>query len=81
MIVPTENIGIKDILSYEEIPVQILDCQLCKLRTYDVVSVKVLWMNQFVEESTWEAEEDLKKKYSHLFESGENADQSTKFSS
>ncbi|WMV32248.1 hypothetical protein MTR67_025633, partial [Solanum verrucosum] len=33
LIIPTENIGIKDILSYGEIPVQILDCQVRKLRT------------------------------------------------
>ncbi|WMV58579.1 hypothetical protein MTR67_051964 [Solanum verrucosum] len=33
LIVPTEVIGIKEILSYEEIPVQILDSQVRKLRT------------------------------------------------
>ncbi|WMV32687.1 hypothetical protein MTR67_026072 [Solanum verrucosum] len=40
----------------------------------DVASVKVLWRNQFVEEATWEAELDMKKRYPHLFESGGNAD-------
>ncbi|WMV36917.1 hypothetical protein MTR67_030302 [Solanum verrucosum] len=79
LIIPTKNIGIKDSLSYEEIPVQILDCQVRKLRTKEVASVKVLWMNQFVEEATWEAEEDMKKRYPHLFEIGENADQGTNF--
>ncbi|WMV50437.1 hypothetical protein MTR67_043822 [Solanum verrucosum] len=39
-IIPTENIGIKDKLSYEEIPVQILHRHVCKLRTKDVASVK-----------------------------------------
>ncbi|WMV09906.1 hypothetical protein MTR67_003291 [Solanum verrucosum] len=77
LIISTENIGIKDSLSYEEIPVQILDRQGRKLRTKEVASVKVLWRNQFVEEATWEAEEDKKKSYPHLFESGENADQGT----
>ncbi|WMV53894.1 hypothetical protein MTR67_047279 [Solanum verrucosum] len=57
------------------IPVQILDRQVRKLRTKEVASVKVLWMNQFVEEATWEADEDMKKRYPHLFETGENADQ------
>ncbi|WMV33558.1 hypothetical protein MTR67_026943 [Solanum verrucosum] len=42
LIIPTEDIGIKDSLSYEEIPVQILDCQVRKLRTKEVASVKVL---------------------------------------
>ncbi|WMV10134.1 hypothetical protein MTR67_003519 [Solanum verrucosum] len=32
-IIPTENIGIKDNLSYEEVPVEILDRQVRKLRT------------------------------------------------
>ncbi|WMV35098.1 hypothetical protein MTR67_028483 [Solanum verrucosum] len=79
LIIPTENIGIKDSLSYEDIPVQILDRQVCKLRTKEVASVKVLWRNQFVEEATWEAEEDMKKRYPHLFESGESVDQGTNF--
>ncbi|WMV49435.1 hypothetical protein MTR67_042820 [Solanum verrucosum] len=71
LIIPTEDIGIKDSLSYEEIPIQILDLQVRKLRTKEVASVKVLWRNQFVEESTWEVEEHMKKIYPHLFEFGE----------
>ncbi|WMV25256.1 hypothetical protein MTR67_018641 [Solanum verrucosum] len=81
LIIPTEVIGIKDSLSYEEIPVQILDRQVRRLRTKEVASIKVLWRNQFVEEATWEAEEDMKKRYPHLFETGEIPDQGTKFSS
>ena len=57
LIISTENIGIKDSWSCEEIPVQILDHHVHKLRTKEVASVKVLWRNQFVEESTWEVEE------------------------
>ena len=77
LIVPSENQGIKDSLYYEEIPVQILNRQVHKLRTKEVASVKVLWRNQFVEERTQEDEEDMKKRYQHLFESGEDADQGT----
>ena len=66
-----ENIGIKDSLSYEEIPIRILERQVCKFRTTKVASVKVLWRNQFVEEATWEALEDMKKRYPNLFESRE----------
>ncbi|WMV42042.1 hypothetical protein MTR67_035427, partial [Solanum verrucosum] len=71
LIIPTKNIGIKDNLSYEEIPVQILDHQVHKLRTKEVASVKVLWRNQFVEKTTWEVEEDMKKRYPYLFTFGE----------
>ncbi|WMV58546.1 hypothetical protein MTR67_051931 [Solanum verrucosum] len=75
LIIRNEDIGIKDSLSYEEISVQILDRQVHKLRTKEVASIKVLWRNQFVEEAAWEAEEDMKKRYPHLFESGEIPDQ------
>ncbi|WMV25394.1 hypothetical protein MTR67_018779 [Solanum verrucosum] len=71
LILPIEDIGIKDSLAYEEILVQILDRQVRKSRTKEVASVKVLWRNQFFEEATWEAEEDMKKRYPHLFEFGE----------
>ena len=81
LIVPTEYVGIKDILSNEEVMFQSLDRQIRKLRTKEIASVKVLWRNQFVQEETLEAEEDVKKIYPHLFESGENANQGTKLSS
>ncbi|WMV30506.1 hypothetical protein MTR67_023891 [Solanum verrucosum] len=77
LIIPTEDIEIKDSLSYEEIHVQILDHQVCKLRTKEVASVRVFWRNQFVEEATREVEENMKKIYPHLFDSGVNADQGT----
>ncbi|XP_015168126.1 uncharacterized protein [Solanum tuberosum] len=70
LIIPTKDIGIKVIISYEEIPVQILDRQISKFRTKEVALVKVLWRNQFIEEGTWEDEEDMKKRYPQLFESG-----------
>ncbi|WMV30262.1 hypothetical protein MTR67_023647 [Solanum verrucosum] len=71
LIIPTKYIGIKDRLSYEEILVQILDRQVRMLRTKEIASVRVLWTNHFVEEATLEAEEDMKRRYPHLFESGE----------
>ncbi|XP_009766246.1 uncharacterized protein [Nicotiana sylvestris] len=68
LVVPTEVIGVKDSLSYKEIPMAILDRQIRKLRTKEIASVKVHWRNQKVEEATWEAEEDMKSRYPHLFE-------------
>ncbi|WMV44614.1 hypothetical protein MTR67_037999 [Solanum verrucosum] len=63
----------QELAAVHPVPVQILDRQVRRLRTKDVASVKVLWKNQFVEEAIWEVEEDMKKRYSRLFESGENA--------
>ncbi|XP_075076832.1 uncharacterized protein LOC142163446 [Nicotiana tabacum] len=66
---PIEDIEVSENLSYEEILVSILDRQIRKLRTKEVASVKVLWRSNNVEEMTWEAEEDMKSRYPHLFES------------
>nr|XP_009800441.1 PREDICTED: uncharacterized protein LOC104246331 [Nicotiana sylvestris] len=68
LVVPTEIIGVKDSLSYEEIPLAILDRQIRKLRSKEIASVEVLWRNKKVEEAKWEAEEDMKSRYPHLFE-------------
>ncbi|XP_060170852.1 uncharacterized protein LOC132601806 [Lycium barbarum] len=62
-----EEIEINKGLSYEEEPVQILDRQIRRLRTKDIASVKVLWRNHNTEEATWEVDEDMKKRYPHLF--------------
>ncbi|XP_075074812.1 uncharacterized protein LOC142162365 [Nicotiana tabacum] len=66
---PIEDIEVSENLSYDEIPVAILDRQIRKLRTKEVASVKVLWRSNNVEEMTWEAEDDMKSRYPHLFES------------
>ncbi|XP_019264847.1 PREDICTED: uncharacterized protein LOC109242447 [Nicotiana attenuata] len=67
LIVPVETIEVNEELTYEKIPVAILDRQVRKLRNKEIASVKVIWRNQQVEETTWEAEEEMKKKYPHLF--------------
>ncbi|XP_070020046.1 uncharacterized protein [Nicotiana sylvestris] len=67
-IVPIEAIEVNEELSYEEIPVTILDRQVRKLRNKEVASVKVLWQSEQVEEATWEAESEMNEKYRHLFD-------------
>ena len=59
----------KDSLSYEDVPVEILDRQVRRLRNKEVASVKVLWRSQSVEGATWEAEAAMKVKYPYLFPS------------
>ncbi|XP_070002580.1 uncharacterized protein [Nicotiana sylvestris] len=66
-IVLVETIEVNEELSYEEVPVAILERQVRKLRNKEITSVKLLWRNQQVEEAAWEAEEDMKKKYPHFF--------------
>ncbi|XP_070009804.1 uncharacterized protein [Nicotiana sylvestris] len=67
-IMPIEAIEVNKELSYEEILVAILDRQVLKLKNKEIASIKVLWRNQQVEEATWDAEEEMRKKYPHLFE-------------
>ena len=54
-ILPIDGVCVKDNLSYEEVPFQILDRKVEKLRNKDVASIKVLWKNHLVEGATWEA--------------------------
>jgi len=68
-IVPLDDVAIQEDLTYEEVPIEILDRQVKKLRNKEIASVKVLWRNQKVESATWEAEEDMKKRYPYLFPS------------
>ncbi|XP_055835165.1 uncharacterized protein LOC129903643 [Solanum dulcamara] len=64
---PVQDIQVTEELPYEEQPMAILDRQVRRLRTKDVASVKVLWRNNNREEMTWEAEEEMNKKYPQLF--------------
>ena len=68
-IVTLESVAVKDSLSYEDEPFEILDCQVRRLRNKNVPSVKVLGRSQSVEGATWEAEATMKAKYPYLFPS------------
>ncbi|WMV50366.1 hypothetical protein MTR67_043751, partial [Solanum verrucosum] len=60
---------VKENLAYEEVPIEILDRQVKRLRNKKVASVKVLWRNHLVEGATWKAEANMKSQYPHLFPS------------
>lgn len=57
----------KDSLNYEEIFVEILDCQVRKWRTKKIILVNVLWKNQNIWEAMWESKEHVKGKISLFF--------------
>ncbi|XP_069155760.1 uncharacterized protein [Solanum lycopersicum] len=59
-------------LTYEEEPIAILDKQIRKLRTKELVSVKVQWKHRSVREATWETESDMRARYPQLFEASGN---------
>lgn len=69
---PSESFDVQDSLSYDEVPVEILDYQVRRLRNKEVPLVKVLWRNQSVEGATWEAEADMRTRCPHLFSASSN---------
>ncbi|XP_069150805.1 uncharacterized protein [Solanum lycopersicum] len=48
-VVPLESVAVKDSLSYADVPVEIVDLQVIRLRNKEVTLVKVLWKSQSVE--------------------------------
>ena len=63
-----EPIYIYEDLTYEKVPVQIVDVMNKVLRHAVVKLVKVLWRNHSIREATWELEEEMKEKHSQLFQ-------------
>ena len=55
-------------LSYTVEPVQVLDRKEKQLRNKAIPLVKVLRRSQEIEETTWEAEEEMRKTYPQLFQ-------------
>ena len=62
-----EPFKIKDNLTYEKVPIQILDREDQVLCTKTISLVKVLWKNHTVEETSWEREDEMKSNYPELF--------------
>ena len=57
-------------LTYEEMPLKIVDRKEKTLRSKIIPWVKVIWRNHGDEEATWEGEEDMRSRYPHLSTSG-----------
>ena len=62
-----DPVQLKEDLSYEEKPVQILDWKEKEVRNKKIALVKVLWRNHSMVESTWEREDEMCAKYPELF--------------
>ncbi|XP_015064588.1 uncharacterized protein LOC107009763 [Solanum pennellii] len=61
------GLGVDGDLSYEEVPIEILDWQVKRLRNKEDATVKVLWKNHLVVGATWEDETEMRSRYAHLF--------------
>ncbi|KAL5575189.1 hypothetical protein UlMin_016888 [Ulmus minor] len=62
-----DTLDLRQDLTFEELPVKILDREEKELRRKRIRLVKVLWRNHEVEEATWEREDEMRAKYPHLF--------------
>ena len=62
-----QPIELKEDLSYEEEPVEILEQKHQVLRSRTISLVKVLWRNHTREEATWEREDLMRAQYPHMF--------------
>ncbi|KAA0032976.1 DNA/RNA polymerases superfamily protein [Cucumis melo var. makuwa] len=62
-----QPVDLKEDLSYVEEQVQILDRKEQVLRNKTIPLIKVLWRHHGVEETTWEPEDQMKRRYPILF--------------
>ena len=60
-------IDLKEDLTYEKRPIQMVVLKDQVLRNKKIPLVKVLWMNHGREEATWEREDQMQTQYPHLF--------------
>ena len=67
-IIPLDEIQVDDRLHFVEKPVEIMDRGAKQLKHSRIPIVKVRWDSRRGHEFTWEREDQIKKKYPHLFE-------------
>ncbi|GKA51861.1 putative reverse transcriptase domain-containing protein [Tanacetum coccineum] len=73
VVVSMEEIQLDDKLHMIEEPVEIVDREVKRLKQSRIPIVKVRWNSQRGPEFTWEREDQIKKKYPHLFTSKDKA--------
>ena len=66
-ILQSQAVELNEDLTYEEYPVEIVDCQVYQLHTKEILMVKVLWSNHTIKDYTWETEADMQSRYPYLF--------------
>nr|GEU45233.1 hypothetical protein [Tanacetum cinerariifolium] len=75
--IPLDEIHVNDKLNFIEEPVKIMDREVKRLKQSRIPIVKVRWNSIRGPEYTWEREDQMQKKYPHLFANPESAYQAT----
>ncbi|GKA32167.1 putative reverse transcriptase domain-containing protein [Tanacetum coccineum] len=65
--IPLDGLHLNDKLHFVEEPVEIVGCEVKRLKQSRILLVKVRWNSKRGPEFTWEHEDQFKKKYPHLF--------------
>ncbi|KAD7477238.1 hypothetical protein E3N88_00374 [Mikania micrantha] len=66
--IPHDEIAIDNKLNFTEEPVEVMDRQEKRLKRSRIPIIKVRWNSKRGPEFTWEREDEMKKKYPHLFD-------------
>ncbi|GJY08289.1 putative reverse transcriptase domain-containing protein [Tanacetum coccineum] len=75
--IPLDEVHIDEKLNFIEEPVEIMDREVKRLKQSRIPIVKVRWNSRRGPEYTWEREDQMQKKYPHLFANPEPASQAT----
>jgi hypothetical protein len=65
--IPHEEVVIDEKLNFTEEPMEVMDRQEKRLKRSRIPIVKVRWNSRRGPEFTWEREDEMKRKYPHLF--------------
>ncbi|GKB13461.1 putative reverse transcriptase domain-containing protein [Tanacetum coccineum] len=80
VVIPMDEIQLDDKLRMIEEPMEVIDKEVKRLKKSRIPIVKVCWNSQRGPEFTWEREDQIKKKYPHLFTSKDEASKADKSS-
>nr|GEW00332.1 putative reverse transcriptase domain-containing protein [Tanacetum cinerariifolium] len=67
LVIPVDEIQVDDKLNFIEEPVENMDSEVKRLKQSRIPIVKVRWNSKRDLEFTWEREDQMQKKYPHLF--------------
>nr|GEU70887.1 reverse transcriptase domain-containing protein [Tanacetum cinerariifolium] len=75
--IPLDEMHVDDKLNFIKEPVKIMDREVKRLKQSRIPNVKVCWNSRRGLEYTWEREDQMHKKYPHLFANPESSSQAT----
>nr|GEV62515.1 hypothetical protein [Tanacetum cinerariifolium] len=67
LVIPLDELCINDKLHFVEEPVEIMDCEIKKLKRSCIPIIRVRWNSKRGHKFTWEREDQFMQKYPHLF--------------